>query len=93
MVYIKLDYYVRERRMQNNVKNYFTKSTISNIITICTAVLLFLAISNFSVVKAGLGKVYGVISPFVVAFVIAFLLHTPVAWFERTVFSKFKAKR
>ena len=60
--------------MQNNVKNYFTKSTISNIITICTAVLLFLAISNFSVVKAGLGKVYGVISPFVVAFVIAFLL-------------------
>ena len=79
--------------MQNNVKNYFTKSTISNIITICTAVLLFLAISNFSVVKAGLGKVYGVISPFVVAFVIAFLLHTPVAWFERTVFSKFKAKR
>lgn len=79
--------------MQNNVKNYFTKSTISNIITICTAVLLFLAISNFSVVKASLGKVYGVISPFVVAFVIAFLLHTPVAWFERTVFSKFKAKR
>ena len=79
--------------MQNNVKNYFTKSTISNIITICTAVLLFLAISNFSVVKAGLGKVYGVISPFVVAFVIAFLLHTPVAWFERTVFSKCKGKR
>ncbi|MBR2028594.1 MAG: AI-2E family transporter [Oscillospiraceae bacterium] len=79
--------------MQNNVKNYFTKSTISNIITVCTAVLLFLAISNFSLVKAGLGKVYGVISPFVVAFVLAFLLHTPVAWFERTVFSKFKAKR
>ena len=79
--------------MQNNVKNYFTKSTISNIITICTAVLLFLAISNFSVVKAGLGKVYGVLSPFVVAFVIAFLLHTPVAWFERTVFSRYKGKR
>ena len=79
--------------MQNNVKNYFTKSTISNIITVCTAVLLFLAISNFSVVRAGLGKVYSVISPFVVAFVFAFLLHTPVAWFERTVFSKFKAKR
>ena len=79
--------------MQNNVKNYFTKSTISNIITICTAVLLYLAISNFSTVKAGIDKVYGVISPFVVAFVLAFLLHTPVDWFERTVFSKFKAKR
>ena len=93
MVYIKLDYYVQEKYMQNNVKNYFTKSTISNIITVCTAVLLYLAISNFTVVRAVAGKVYGVISPFVVAFVIAFLLHTPVAWFEKTVFSKFKAKR
>ena len=79
--------------MQNNVKNYFTKSTISNIITVCTAVLLYLAISNFVVVRSVLGKIYGVISPFVVAFVIAFLLHTPVAWFERTVFNKVKAKR
>lgn len=79
--------------MQNNVKNYFTKSTISNIITVCTAVLLYLAISNFVVVRSVLGKIYGVISPFVVAFVIAFLLHTPVAWFERTVFNKIKAKR
>ena len=93
MVYIKLDFYVQEKYMQNNVKNYFTKSTISNIITVCTAVLLYLAISNFPVVRAVAGKVYGVISPFVVAFVIAFLLHTPVAWFEKTVFSKFKAKR
>lgn len=79
--------------MQNNVKNYFTKSTISNIITVCTAVLLFLVISNFTVVKAVLAKGYSIISPFVVAFVIAFLLHTPVAWFERTAFSKFKYKR
>ena len=79
--------------MQNNVKNYFTKSTISNIITVCTAVLLYLAISNFTVVRSVASKLYGVISPFVVAFVIAFLLHTPVAWFERTFFSKLKAKR
>lgn len=79
--------------MQNNVKNYFTKSTISNIITVCTAVLLYLAISNFTVVKAVVLKVYGVLSPFVVAFVIAFLLHTPMDWIERTYFKKFKAKR
>ena len=47
--------------MQNNVKNYFTKSTISNIITVCTAVLLYLAISHFTVVKSVLSTVYGVI--------------------------------
>ncbi len=79
--------------MQNNVKNYFTKSTISNIITICTAVLLYLAISNFAVVKNAISTVYGIISPFVVAFVIAFLLHTPVAWFENKFFNKIKRKR
>ena len=79
--------------MQNNVKNYFTKSTISNIITVCTAVLLYLAISNFTVVRGVLSNLYSIISPFVVAFVLAFLLHTPVDWFERTVFSKRKAKR
>ncbi|MBR2503764.1 MAG: AI-2E family transporter [Oscillospiraceae bacterium] len=79
--------------MHNNVKNYFTKSTISNIITVCTAVLLYLAISNFTVVKGVLSNLYGIISPFVVAFVLAFLLHTPVDWFERTFFSKLKNKR
>jgi len=79
--------------MQNNVKNYFTKSTISNIITVCTAVLLYLVIANFTVVKNVMSTVYGVISPFVIAFVMAFLLHTPVEWFERKFFSKLKAKR
>ena len=79
--------------MQNNVKNYFTKSTISNIITVCTAVLFYLAVSKFTVVKDVLSDLYSIISPFVVAFVIAFLLHTPLDWFERTVFAKIKAKR
>ena len=79
--------------MQNNVKNYFTKSTISNIITVCTAVLLYLAISNFTVVRNTMSNLYGIISPFVVAFVLAFLLHTPADWFERTLFSKVKGKR
>ena len=72
--------------MQRNVKNYFTKSTISNIITVCTAVLLYLSISHFDVVKGIASKIYGVISPFVVAFVIAFLLNTPMKWFEANFF-------
>lgn len=79
--------------MEKNVKNYFTKSTISNIITVCTAVLLFLGISNFDVVRNVLGNIYNVLSPFVIAFVMAFLLNTPVKWFEYNVFKKFKGKR
>ncbi len=79
--------------MERNVKNYFTKSTISNIITVCTAVLLYLSISHFDIVKRIFGSVYSVISPFVVAFVMAFLLNTPVKWFERNFFRDTKGKR
>ena len=79
--------------MDRNVKNYFTKSTISNIITVCTAVLLYLAISHFESVKNIAGNIYSIISPFVVAFVLAFLLNTPMKWFERTCFKKAKGKR
>ncbi|MBE6886926.1 MAG: AI-2E family transporter [Ruminococcaceae bacterium] len=79
--------------MERNVKNYFTKSTISNIITVCTAVLLYIGVSNIDMVKNVLGNIYGIISPFVVAFVLAFLLNTPVKWFEANVFKKVKGKR
>ena len=79
--------------MQRNVREYLTKNTISHIITVCTAVLLYLAISNFDVVRKALGTIYGVLSPFVVAFVIAFLLNTPVKWFERKVFKNLKGAR
>ena len=79
--------------MQRNVKNYFTKSTISHIITIFAAILLYLGISNFDKVKAIWSTLYGVILPFVIAFVLAFLLNTPMKWFERTIFSKLKVKR
>lgn len=79
--------------MQKNVRGYFTKNTISNIITVCVGVILYLALSHFNVVKETLLNLYGVISPFVVAFVIAFLLNTPVKWFESTIFKKLKAKR
>lgn len=79
--------------MERNVKNYFTKSTISNIITVSTAVLLYLAISHFTVVKAIAKNIYGVFSPFVVAFVLAFLLNTPVKWFEENMLKEAKGKR
>lgn len=79
--------------MEKNVKNYFTKSTISNIITVCTAVLLYLGISNIDMVKNVLSNIYGIISPFVVAFVLAFLLNTPVKWFETNIFKGSKGKR
>lgn len=79
--------------MEKNVKNYFTKSTISNIITVCTAVLLYLGISHFDVVRRFIGGIYGVLSPFVIAFVMAFLLNTPVKWFENNFFKDIKGKR
>ncbi|MEG3029680.1 MAG: AI-2E family transporter [Oscillospiraceae bacterium] len=79
--------------MQKKVKDYFTNSTISNILTVIVGVVVYLALSNFTVVKVGIAGVYKVISPFVIAFMIAFVLNTPVNWFETVVFGKFKKSK
>ncbi|MEG2082162.1 MAG: AI-2E family transporter, partial [Oscillospiraceae bacterium] len=79
--------------MQKKVKDYFTNSTISNILTVLVGVAAYLALSNFTVVKLGVASVYKVISPFVYAFMMAFVLNTPVNWFESRVFGRFKKKK
>lgn len=79
--------------MQKKFKDYFTSTTISNIFTIIVGVSVYLAILNFSVVSGFFATIYKVMSPFVYAFVLAFLLNTPVNWFENKVFKKAKLKK
>lgn len=79
--------------MQKKVRDYFTSSTISNIFIVVVGVCTYLAILNFPVVRGIVAGIYKVISPFVYAFVIAFLLNTPVKWFEKVVLRKAKYKK
>lgn len=79
--------------MHRNVRDYFTRSTISNIITVFAGIALYLSLSNFDVVRTIASGTYKIISPFVAAYVIAFLLNTPVNWFQRVVFAKSKKSK
>ena len=66
---------------------------LSNLIVVLIAILFYLGISNFDIVRQKVGVVLNVISPFIVGFTIAYLLNTPTKFFERRVYGKLKHAR
>ena len=79
--------------MLKKIKGYFNENTISYTIALCAGVVLFIALSNIDVVKAVWDKIISVISPFIYAFALAFVLNRPMMWFERKVFNNSKRKK
>ena len=79
--------------MLKKIKGYFNENTISYTIALCAGVVLFIALSNIDVVKAVWDKIISVISPFIYAFALAFVLNRPMMWFERKVFTDSKRKK
>ena len=56
-------------------------------------VSFYLFLSNYQLCMGRLRDFYNIISPFVAAFVVAFLLNAPMTWIEQKVFFKLKRKR
>lgn len=54
-----------------------------NLILVITGVLLFVALTHFSVVLGGLNYVIGLIMPLIVGGAIAFILNVPMCFFEK----------
>ena len=79
--------------MKKRIKDYFNDQTASYTIALCAAVALFMALSNLDFVADICRNVFDVISPFVYAFAIAFVLNKPVMWFEAKVFPNSKHKK
>jgi len=78
----------------NNPKWYhLDKRTLSNLIIVCAGILLYLGLTHLPQVKQSVGFIFGVLSPFVGGFVIAYLLNTPVNFFEKKVYHKYKMSR
>jgi len=75
------------------LKDYLTQQTASYTIALCAAVALFMALSNLSVVASVWDKIIGVLSPFIYAFALAFILNRPMMWLERTLFRSSRNKR
>ena len=79
--------------MIKKIKSYFTDSAVKNTITLCAAVRFYLALNNIPTIKTVFSNGVSIISPFIYAFAIAFILNRPMMWFERTLFKDKKKKR
>ena len=66
---------------------------LSNLIVVCTGILLYQGLTHYAQVRTVVQGFLDVISPFVLGFVIAYLLNTPIDFFEEKVYQKLKAKR
>lgn len=70
-----------------------TRQIILGTCLVFAAILFFVLLTNFTQVAAAVGKVWDLFSPFVSAFIVAYLLNRPVMFFERRVFTRFKHRR
>lgn len=79
--------------MIKKIKSYFTDSAVKNTITLCATVRFYLALNNIPTIQTVFSNAISIISPFIYAFAIAFILNRPMMWFERTLFKDKKKKR
>ena len=66
---------------------------LSNLVIVCVGILLYLGLTHLSQVRDAVGSVISVFAPFIAGFVIAYLLNTPVDFFERKVYRNSRGKR
>ncbi len=63
------------------------------LIVLIVAILFYVGLNHFNVVAARIDQFMGVVTPFIVGFAIAYLLNTPMCFFERKVFPNHRFKR
>lgn len=71
----------------------FEPRTISNLTVVLIGISFYLGISHFDLIRQKVSMFLGVASPFIVGFCIAYLLNTPMKFFEKKVFSELKHRR
>lgn len=66
---------------------------VSNLIIVLLGILFYVLLMNFGAVRTRIAMVVGVIEPFLVGFAVAYLLNSPVRFFETKVYKKLRWKR
>jgi len=66
---------------------------ISNLIIVCSGIAFYLLLTHLPEVQAVVNDLLDVIAPFIAGFVIAYLLSTPVNFFERKVYRQLRCRR
>jgi predicted PurR-regulated permease PerM len=70
-----------------------TAKDLSNLIIVLLGILFYVVLSNLTAIRLRIGVFLNVIKPFIIGLAIAYLLNTPVTFFERKVYQKLRWKR
>lgn len=70
-----------------------TSRDLSNLIIVLLGIVFYVALSNLAAIRQRIGLFLDVIQPFIIGFAIAYLLNTPVTFFERKVYGRLRWKR
>ena len=86
---------VPEKEDPKNKKKWYILdgSHVQLLIVLIVAILYYVGLNHFSVVTVRINQFMGVLSPFIVGFAIAYLLNTPMCFFERKLFPNHRFKR
>ncbi len=78
----------------NNEKKWYILDghSLSTLLVVLLAILFYVGLTNFGVISSRVNMFLGVISPFIAGFCIAYLLNTPVCFFERRVYQNLRFK-
>lgn len=77
---------------KQNKKFLLDGRNLANLMIVCTGIAFYLVLTHLPQVKQLLGTVFGVVSPLVGGFVIAYLLNSPVEFFKEKVFRSQKKR-
>lgn len=67
--------------------------SISNLVVVLIGILFYVGLSHVSMIESSISKFMKVLSPFIVGFAIAYLLNTPMSFFERSIYNKLRYRR
>lgn len=81
--------------MQEKKRKWYQldKRSLSNLVVICVGVLLYQGVTHFAQIKATFYTFMDVLQPFIIGFVVAYLLNTPINYCEKKLFQKFDNPR
>ena len=68
------------------------RRSVSTLLVVLISILFYVGLTHFDAVYARVSGLLSVLSPFIGGFVVAYLLNTPVCFFERRVFHKFRRR-
>ena len=85
---------MEEKDKQGEKKWYILdRGSLSLLIVLLAAILFYVGLTNFDVIAVRVRTFMGVLTPFIAGFAIAYLLNTPMCFFERKLYQKQKHRR